>query len=140
MSGRPPKPLALHISDGTFRADRHGGTANAPGEPRKPNGISTESESLWEQVVPQLMELKIVGRIDETVLLRLCETWTLYRRSYAVAAVNPCDKDARAAVATYGKMVDYLLNQLGMSPGGRMRLALERGEKPTLASRRRASG
>lgn len=140
MAGRPPKPLALHIADGTFRRDRHGGTANASGAPEKPSGMQPEAVALWDMVTPELVKLSVVGSIDATVLRRLCETWVLYRRALAVAELDPCDKDARAAVATYGKMVDFLLNQLGMSPGGRMRLALERNEAPVIARRKRPTG
>lgn len=140
MAGRPPKPLALHIADGTFREDRHGGTADAPGVPAKPPEMQPEAVALWDLVVPDLVQLKVVGQIDVTVLRRLCETWVLYRRAYATALVDPCEKDARAAVATYGKMVDFLINSLGLSPGGRMRLALERGEKPSIARRQRPTG
>ena len=140
MAGRPPKPLALHVADGTYRDDRHGGTANAPGTPSKPSWMQPEAVSLWDRVVPELMSINVVGSIDEWVLQRLCETWVLYRRALSSAEMDPCHRDARTAVATYGKMVDYLLNQLGMSPGGRMRLALERNEKPVIARRQRPTG
>lgn len=102
--------------------------------------MQPEAVALWDMVSPELVKLAVVGAIDATVLQRLCETWVLYRRALGAAELEPCDRDSRTAVATYGKMVDYLLNQLGMSPGGRMRLALERNEKPVIAKRQRPTG
>lgn len=46
--GRPPKPTALHILDGTYRRDRHGKRIDAPkpGEPQvAPDELSPEEQA-----------------------------------------------------------------------------------------------
>jgi hypothetical protein len=52
-SGRKPKPTAMKVVQGTFRADRHGGERTvAPGWPVAPNHLTPREAVLWAGLEP----------------------------------------------------------------------------------------
>src|SRR4051812_15242173 len=102
--GRPRKPTVSLQLHGTLRNDRHGDRANEPqptGVPRRPEGLEAEAGKLWDKLVIQLSACGVGKEIDETSLQELCEMWGLYRKAYALAKLDPIDKEIRTAVLGY---------------------------------------
>ena len=125
--GRPPKPTALHVLHGTYRKDRHGGTAPAiaGGVVRMPHGLTGEAKAFWQRIITPLVHAGVVTAIDVPAATMLCEAWGLYRAAAALAANNPLDADARCAMSTYQGMFDKLAARFGLTPVDRQRLKIE---------------
>lgn len=80
--GRPPKPIAMRIADGTYDPEKHGPhVMPAEGVPQMPEGLTGDARALWELVVPTMVRHKLVGEIDAAKLTIMCEFWAEYRRS-----------------------------------------------------------
>src|SRR6478735_6299937 len=75
--GRPRKPVAQHLLDGTFRHDRHGNSWLPDGSPVMPDWLSPDAQELWNSIVPQLNG--IATALDEAQLAALCDWWSLWR-------------------------------------------------------------
>jgi P27 family predicted phage terminase small subunit len=69
--------LKLH---GTFREDRHGSGELPPSEPDCPEWLSEEAKAEWGRIVPTLVQLVGVHKIDRALLATYCETWADYHR------------------------------------------------------------
>lgn len=74
--GRPEKPLAQKIADGTFRADRANLSVPQPSPFDPKNPFDQESDLIawqcWEMIVPELMERYSVGLGDRLVVHQYC--------------------------------------------------------------------
>ena len=78
--GRPRKPVAEHLLNGTYRADRHGDAPWMPdGAPVMPAWLSAEARTLWQSLVPSLTG--IATAVDSTELAALCDWWSIYRQT-----------------------------------------------------------
>jgi len=111
----------------TFRPGEHGDRLLAPkmeGAPEKPAGMDRDAARLWDLIVPQLVESKIVKRIDSTALRAMCEMWVLYRKAFTLAKVDPCDKDVRGAVVAYWSAFDKAAAHLCIPPSERAKLCI----------------
>ena len=63
MRGRKPKPVALHVVDGTLNTTRHKDLANAPvidGRPVMPKCMSRQGKVIWEQYFDVFTWLTVV--------------------------------------------------------------------------------
>lgn len=76
------KPNQLHILEGTFRRDRHGGTVEAaPGVPTRPSWLCTEAKREWSRIVPHLARLGLLSKVDRASLAAYCQSWARYRQA-----------------------------------------------------------
>jgi P27 family predicted phage terminase small subunit len=75
--GRPPKPKRLHILEGTFRQDRHGGNHPSPpaGAPSCPTWLDREARAEWRRVVPVLDRLGLLAKVDRSAIAAYCTAW-----------------------------------------------------------------
>lgn len=83
MAGRPPKPTALHVLEGTFREDRHAERKRelrTDGEPHMPDWMSGEAAECWMREVPRMIADGLVTAADESALIQMCEWWAEWRR------------------------------------------------------------
>ena len=123
-SGRPRKPMALHILEGTFRSDRHGDdVVRASGEVEKPHFTNAHASDLWDRLVDKLFWVKSV---DTAMLQTTCHFYGLYMAAYEVAENDPTDRDARTAVTSYWAKFEKGCSVLGLNPSDRGRLQVEK--------------
>jgi hypothetical protein len=75
LIGRPPKPTARHLLDGTYRPDRHIAPTGIPatdtplGEP--PASLSTEEQVVWHEVADLASWLRAPDRMALKTYVRL---------------------------------------------------------------------
>jgi hypothetical protein len=147
--GRPPKPVEAHKRAGTFRADRHGGSAEvvvalpmAAGVPEPPAELMLAGRSLWGRAwASAITWLSPDSDLDAVVLAcSLADDLALARERYR-ATRDPAD--ARAVVAL-SKEFTVALSDLGFNPTARARLGVAEVKRVSaldeLLSRRRESG
>lgn len=86
--GRPRKPIASHVLEGTARDDRHGDIADAwqpDGAPEMPSWLKDAARDLWQQLAPRLVGSKVATGVDSAELAALCDWWARYREASIVA-------------------------------------------------------
>lgn len=101
--GRPVKPIAEKLADGTFRADRANLNVPQP-SPFDPNNPFDKEANfvawqMWEYAVPELMEKYAVGKLDRTLLWAYCR---FYER--AIWAGEAYDKASMTFTNDMGEM------------------------------------
>ncbi|MEM8668736.1 MAG: P27 family phage terminase small subunit [Planctomycetota bacterium] len=138
--GRPPKPDAIKIAEGTYRSDRHGdqdAKPKAEGVPVRPEMAMPEAKEFWDQYVPMLVEMGVAKRADTPRLQALAESWALLRRATKAVNDDPIDKYARIAYGEYSRQFTTLANEFGMNPIARSRIIIDKPQKKSIAGRKR---
>lgn len=81
--GPAPKPTAVKVLHGTFRADR----AN-PNEPKPeisapdcPAWLGPIAAEEWRRVVPELEKLGLLAKVDRAALAAYCDAWGVWQRA-----------------------------------------------------------
>lgn len=134
--GRPRKPVAAHLLDGTYREDRHGNSFLPGGEPTKPDWLSPEANELWDLIVPQLSG--IATAVDAAELAALCDWWALYRIARRTLAEISDRKsrsyyDAQILVGAAWKQFSAIASKFGLTPSDRARLQVSPPEEGIVA-------
>jgi P27 family predicted phage terminase small subunit len=123
--GPHPKPTAVLAMNGTLRQDRHGGRAKNPkakGIPQPPAYLDEVALAHWNEVVPELVAIKAVKRVDQHVLIALCEAWSQYRSLYD-ARTAALDKAKHSyAVSAARKSWTDLAARCAMTPADRVKV------------------
>jgi P27 family predicted phage terminase small subunit len=150
--GRRPKPISLKILSGTARAGRLPKDEPRPecAAPRRPSWITGRARAEWDRVVPLLLSLGLLSKLDLGALASYCiavanletETRTLEREGRIIEipvrnrhgdeigkrkVAHPSVKSQRDAMAE----VKSFLAEFGLSPSSRTRVtALPAPEGP----------
>ena len=123
MAGRPPKPLKIHQTDGTYRADRHAGSvAKSTGgtTPVMPSDLTDAQAEMWRFVIAERGDWIAVS--DGPALRSLCETWELRCKCQDLLQGDPIDKDTRCSFVQYQADCMKMFARFGMTPADRARL------------------
>jgi len=142
--GRPPKPLALKVLDGTFRADRDATALAtgivADGTPSKPDDMLPEASSFLDRFVPKLVEMGVAKGIDTAQLTSLCVSWgEMERCRSAIQALDPRSEKyfrLQHQHAVWKKAFDVLAAKFGLTPVDREKLHVEKPKENTGVKRR----
>ena len=95
-SGRPGKPAVLHLLAGnpskrprSELLDEINNPAVPPEAPDKPDWLDEDASREWDQLIPDLLKLRLISRLDGQGLAQYCEAVTEYRRfSLAIREAN----------------------------------------------------
>jgi len=84
-AGRPRKPTALKVLEGTTRADRDNSAEPKfdVGSGTVPDWLDEYGRELWASVVPQMLTAGVLTVVDVPLLAMACERYSLYRRAAA---------------------------------------------------------
>ena len=123
--GRPRKPTAELIGNGTYQESKHGGRHREPqfdGVPKKPRGLGKIASKFWDAVVPDLHRRGVAKAIDASSLELLCVWWERVQELKAIE-----DKDYRidCRLSMASKQYHQLAAKFGMTPADRTRIAVE---------------
>lgn len=80
-AGRPPKPTAEHIADGTYRPHRHDGRLDArlePGLPVPPQKLNEEESILWNLVCNHI-PAEALSEVDGLALYMLVRYYLIWK-------------------------------------------------------------
>lgn len=160
MGARGPKatPAPILKMRGTFRRDRHSDDVQIElGTPDCPTDLlSSESQGVWNQVVPMLEIMGVLAKIDGNALARYCELWVRWWKAahhirengdtYCVYEVGPDGKERvrrlydRPEVATVKALAVELRaieGSFGMSPSARSQIRLPEKTERTSPEQKR---
>ena len=138
-TGRPRKPDKLKVLHGTYRKDRaYDEPRPVLEEPSCPSWLRQEAKREWKRVVPILLELGLLSKLDRAVLSVYCDAW---------ADVYECEKTLRKVGPTFTTEKGYVVQHpmvamkskardqirafgslLGLSPSDRTRLDVRPAE------------
>lgn len=145
--GRPPKPLSLHIAEGTLREDRHGSKDDIPhpeGKPKRPSKMKKDAAWLWDNHVAKLVESGVATAIDAPQLWRMCDCWHELRRCWAeLEKTQPVEKDYYRYLLQsqmLEKMFDSIASRFGLTASDRMRIKITNTESKSVGVRSRKRG
>jgi phage terminase small subunit len=148
--GRPRKPVAEHVENGTYRPNKHGPLPLVPdpveGAPEKPADLPPEVAAKWDEIVPHLCHL--LRPRDLPLVVNL--SWWMAeqdRLRETLKARKPGQKGYCAllnALATATGVLLTLSQRFGLSPGDRSKMkvisaAASTPTKPKVATRPRTS-
>lgn len=92
--GRPPKPTALKLLEGTARRDRINASEPQPPlllEARPPAWLKGRGRRAWKELAPVLTEMRVLTVGDRAALMLLCDVYAEFM-------------DARDAVRKHGQV------------------------------------
>ncbi len=137
MRGRKPKPLSIHALSGN-PSKLPVGTAElaAFGTPEMPADLTDPvAVAEWHAIVPQLIDLGIVGAVDARAIAMYCESVALYRGARKqIAEHGMFDAEGRQAPAvrvarSAAEAMKSWLTELGGSPSARARMRVPAARK-----------
>lgn len=119
MRGRKPLPTALHVLQGTARADRQNvdEIKPKPSSGRCPRYLDGDARVAWYKLAPELVRLRVLTRLDELWLESTCEAYAFWRANRTAAAFA---------------VWRSLLAEGGLTPSSRTRIAVASGEQGDL--------
>ena len=81
--GRPRKPTALHVIQGTARPDRINKREPQPpaGAPECPTWLTVEAQDEWRRISGELIALGILTIVDRAALAAYCQSWARWREA-----------------------------------------------------------
>lgn len=139
--GPPPKPLEQKRLEGTTRRDRDAARDNVPaallGAPACPADFDAASRAVWDEVVPELLELKTLAKTDGGVLQGYCRTLARAVKLEKLANKEPIIKTpygkklhpAAAEARKLWAVVEKLAVQLGLSYAARSRVTMPKPDE-----------
>jgi P27 family predicted phage terminase small subunit len=144
--GRPRKPTALKVLEGSHRPDRDGppeSQVKASGTPQEPPTLTGEALELWRRLVPRLAEMGVAAAVDAALLEMMCWWWGRYvAASKAAESLDPADGKALQVLGVASmasKQFNAVACRFGLTPADRARLRVEPASPPAtpVAPRRR---
>ena len=136
MPGRRPKPTAVKIAEGNpgKRKLNKREPTPPPGAPDRPTHLRGQARDEWDRIVPQLLNLGVLSKVDRTALACYCESWGTYlkargkieREGEVVSGeVNPWLRIANEQK----KLALRFLMEFGLTPATRSRLSVNTDKK-----------
>lgn len=135
--GRIPKPTALKLIEGTYRADR--GAANEP-VPRSvpmecPVDTSPVVKAIWNATVTELQAMKTAYASDADALMCYCEAVAIHRRASALIAKSdvlikglnghPVRNPALVVQKNAAGIIRGFAQEFGLTPSARTRIEVK---------------
>lgn len=135
--GRPPKPRALKLLQGTFRKERALSEPEPTREiPPVPGHLSDEAKVEWGRVSQELYSLGLLTRIDRGALAAYCEAWSDWVEATRMCATTD-GKDRKVIKTAAGNFIENpyysikkraaelmhkFMTEFGMTPASRTRI------------------
>jgi phage terminase small subunit len=111
----------LHISEGTYRHDRHSARGvPVTGEPVKPDDLDKYGEQLWAGTIQELIDAGIVKKLDSLMVGELCRWYSAYRRALNTRQEKAYRRMVMAKMAR--NVVNAIATRFGMTPVDREKI------------------
>jgi P27 family predicted phage terminase small subunit len=95
-----------------------------------PKWLNTEARIVWRQVRYRLKGIELLDNLDTEMLAVYCDAYVQYRRaSKVLAKLTEPDPDKVKELQAWARIMAMYADKLGLTPGGRARLAKRKAEK-----------
>ena len=145
MRGRRPIPAVLRILRGNpGRRHIHGEPIPEMGPLQQPVGLNKEARKIWDDLAPELYRLKLLTKIDQHHLMRICRLEALGMKLLRKTEKMPVVDTKANGLQPSGEMsaalrafesADRWWTRFGISPGERSRINLPAVKPKTSLSR-----
>ena len=140
MGKRGPKrtPTKVLAARGSWLAKVRKGEPEADGLPVAPDWLQGPALAAWNALLPMLMNMGIIGRVDTNAIARYCELLARYRecqdfiarygQTLATKTETGIEVREYPQVGRASKLADQLLRleqNFGMTPSARSSLAID---------------
>ena len=115
--GPQPTPNQMKINRGSRRVNKHAPT-NTAGAPQCPHWLNGEGEKIWRRLVPKLVKMGVMTRIDGFAFARYC----LYSVLWMKELSNPGRTEA--TLERYANQLNRLEQSFGLTPSARASLSV----------------
>lgn len=117
MAGRPRKPTALHVVQGTHRADRHGELGTEPEDKpvsdlKPPKWLQADGRKVWRELAPIALEMGVLTESGRELFAHACSQLAVARKQQSSDAPKSLD------------MAFKILGQFGFTPSMKAKLAV----------------
>lgn len=135
--GRPRKPTADHVRDGTYRENEHGNRQREPkftGQPVKPKGLSKDASAHWDFVVPLLASRGVATEADTPALIAMCNCWSNYmtaERSKPIKGLPGAGRARQMEINGYLREWRAFAAKFGLTPVDRSHIEVPEGSNPS---------
>lgn len=137
MTGRKPKPSALHDLEGT-RNRRKNNEPQPSGIPTCPKHLDKAGQAEWKRISAELLSLGLLTAVDRAALAAYCATWSRWinaeQNIQKLGAVIKSPKSGYPVQNPYVGIANTSLDQMrkflvefGMTPASRSRLSVADG-------------
>lgn len=136
--GRPRKPTALRLIEGTGRPCRvnRNEPVPRPGPVTCPRWLVPEAKKLWRQLAPEMRRLGLLTPLDRGPFAALCQCWARWRQAEEVLAEEGMSMPGHRGVlrkhpltsvaAQYQAALKVWCQEFGLTPAGRSRISVDR--------------
>ena len=120
MKGRRPKPTALKILQGNPGR----GPLNmkepqlTPGKPEKPEDLGSYGSEMWDELVEELLHIRVLTMADRRALEMACRAYQEYREN--LTKID--DLKRFRAVSDAWKRIKSMLVEFGLTPSSRSKI------------------
>ena len=135
MGRRGPRPTPtaqLRLVGSRELEHRHDEPQPEPGAPKPPTWLSGEARAEWKRVVPELIRVGVLARVDRAVLVGYCESWGMFvasQRTVHDQGIIQTSKEGVDRPAAHVRVLNEsraaflkFAQELGLSPSARVRL------------------
>lgn len=141
MAGRPPKPTRIkEIAGNPGRRELNKREPKPEqGAPTRPDWLAPEAKREWGRIVPELLRMGLLARIDRAALANYCVWWAtlvecqrILKREGLTVQTQSGYLQQRPEVAIGQKAASLckgFLVEFGLTPASRSRIAVPEAEK-----------
>ena len=136
-AGRKPQPTKLKLLKGENRTERlnKNEPTPIPGAPDCPEWLSPLARAEWHRVVPQLLELGLLTKLDMVALAAYCQAYSRYvdaersmtehgvKREYGEKGYEQTSADMSVA-HKYLAVIKAFCAEFGLTPSSRARMVV----------------
>ena len=140
MSGPPPKPTRLRLLQGNPGRRPLPKSEPQPetGIPTRPHWLLPEAKREWSRIVPELLRLGLLVKIDRAMISTWCQCWGMYveavrdiRENGTTFSTEKGYEGPRPSVGVMNKMIEKMIAlsvRFGMTPSDRSRISVPKPE------------
>lgn len=142
-AGRPRKPTALKLLDGTYRKDRDGNVQDEvkPDKPKRltaPSHLGRKGKAVWRRLGPMLQRLGLLTEADTEAFASYCRQHDLWHAAIEAMNADPSDMNAFRRHQSATDQIHRLGSKFGLTPSDRNGLTTEVSRaKPTVTKARK---
>ena len=135
MGRRGPKPTPtaqLKLVGSRLPDRRRDEPQPEPGAPQQPKKLSDEAKAEWKRIVPELLRVGVLAKVDRAVLIGYCESWAMFTDAQQMVhdqGIIQTSKEGVDRPAAHVRVLNEsraaflkFAQELGLSPSARVRL------------------
>ena len=102
------------------------------GAPNLPTWLSREAKAEWRRIVPELIRVGVLARVDRAILVGYCESWAMFTNAQRMVhdkGIIQTSKEGVHRPAAHVRVLNdarsaflKFAQELGLSPSARVRL------------------